>query len=862
MPLQRAKSVDTLYEECKDYDLVLVPDPPLGDALNRRLEISHFGPFATTPRRLATGRRETAEDRLAFLDVVDNTSLGWKEAAHAIGNILQCWEHQGRADAILEYDSFATPATHAVLDCLGDLDPTTSRRLTDYVIEDDKDVAVIGIDELTPLERSVLPDTYTSIDLLAESSFEPPGFRIYDSATAIVDTVIDSITADNADRVAIVLDSESRYSSLVEASLEAADLPFYGGPGFNDLSDHRAFLRLLRASQAGSDIGIAAVKPLLERMGAAIESEHDEKRLRAVDLPAVEQLTALCDDLHGETFEAAAARFESVTGASLEAFCEELEDLGLLSSHASADAIERLEFYLQTYEVPVDRHNDGVLLADAKAAATVDRPAVFYLGMDDGWTHAAPQRPWVDSDQAYTRNIHQFQRLLQNGTAQYYLVQDTRGGRPVVPCLYFEELFDGSFDRFSDLESTTHARSFRPPERGFDHEGPDVRPKKHRSISQSSLNRFVNCPRDLLFSRLVEGPDRAYFEVGNLFHDFAEVYANHPDRIDEEALEEVTELMIEATRPFAREVDEPPNRTRYRIGLETIAAFLDENDPCGAAFLTPDTGWGTNVIAEHLDLPIDTAYTEWWFDDDTLGLKGKVDLVLSPIELVDYKSGSRDSARQVVSKSAHDPPSDTPNFQALLYLTYHRSQVPDERLEFTFFHFLETLDDAVAGRGSLEDCLTTITCYPVPFDRHIAREAVFEDLCTDGSGDCRKTLEQVSYADYERILAAHAFPATDDRDELLASPLGQALHGLTRDVVGDYKYVRNGCKQLLGHLRDIRNENFFADDLDAFESFVDERIAELNRYRAGEERFPVEGMRGEPNYRRVDHRDMILEGDA
>jgi len=107
----------------------------------------------------------------------------------------------------------------------------------------------------------------------------------------------------------------------------------------------------------------------------------------------------------------------------------------------------------------VDRENEGVLLADAKSAAHVDRAVVFYLGLDEGWTHSSPRRPWVDRDQEFERNIRQFQLLLQNGVDQYYLVQDTAGGTPVTPCLYFEELFDEEFDRFSDLDSLRHSRA-------------------------------------------------------------------------------------------------------------------------------------------------------------------------------------------------------------------------------------------------------------------------------------------------------------------------------------------------------------------------------------------------------------------
>jgi hypothetical protein len=96
-------------------------------------------------------------------------------------------------------------------------------------------------------------------------------------------------------------------------------------------------------------------------------------------------------------------------------------------------------------------------LADAKSAAYVDRPIVFYLDIGESWNHSPPRRPWVDRDAEFIRNLMQFQLLLQNGVEQYYLVQDTIGGSPATPCLYFEDLFEDDFARFSDLDTVTTA---------------------------------------------------------------------------------------------------------------------------------------------------------------------------------------------------------------------------------------------------------------------------------------------------------------------------------------------------------------------------------------------------------------------
>ena len=861
MSITRAKSIDSLYEECKDFDLVLVPDAPMASALNRRLDQPHFGPFAITPRRLAARRREQAEDRLAFLEIIQTTDLNWKETSYAVGNILQCWEYQGTADAVLEYDQYATTATHTAVDCIAEMD-TTSKRLTEYRIESDTSVAVVGFKQFTELERSIFPPDYETIDPFTKEPFDHPPFRILDSPAAIIDAVLDTVTQENADDVAVVLDASSQYSSLIESALEAENIPYYGGPGFTDDTRHRAFLQLLRSAHAGRDTRVGDVRPLLTQLGISIDIEHDEKRLYDLDRPEVDWLIEFRDEVHSNTFEEAIGAYEAVTDTHINAFRDELETLGLLDDAVTETAVDRLEFYLQSYEVPVDRENEGVLLADAKSAAHVDRAVVFYLALDEGWTHSSPRRPWVDRDQEFERNIRQFQLLLQNGVDQYYLVQDTSGGTPVTPCLYFEELFDEEFDRFSDLDSLQHSRASRTTEDGFEKEPLDVSPEEVTALSQSTLNSYVNSPRDYFFSRLVDNPDKDYFKEGNLFHDFAEFYVSHPDAITNTELEEVATVILDEIDPFLRGVDREVRLTKCRVALEIIIEFLDANPPQGDGLATPDGGWGENFFAEYYDRPIDASHTERWFENTDLGLKGKIDLVHSPTRLLDYKSGSKKSAYSIVKHSALDPPSDKPNFQALLYLAHQRTEHPDEELQFTFFHFLETLDDVVTGDSSLEDCLTTVTYYPVTYEEYIARPTVFTELQEDAANDCNKTFSKSTYEVYQAVLDEYEFPDTRDSDELIESEFGEALTERLIANVGDYKYVKKGCKQALRHLLRIRNQNYFSGEVDEFEEFVRERLSELNDRRAGDERFPVTGIGGEPNYRYVDNRDCILEDES
>ncbi|MFB6082302.1 MAG: PD-(D/E)XK nuclease family protein [Halanaeroarchaeum sp.] len=859
MPISRLRPLQSIYEDVAEYDIVVVPNNPLADAIDRRVESPQFGTFATTPRRLATGRREAAEDRTAFLETIDRTDHSWKAIAHAIGNVLQCWEQQGTADAIFEYPAFVDEPTTAVVDVLTDLS-TTSNRLTTYEIPADRSVAVVGYDQLTPLERSILPEDADHVDLFSADAFDLPPFNVFDAPHDIVDALLDTVTEERADDVAVVLDRSSRYASLVESALESAGIPFYGGPGFSDDPHHRAFLALLRVAHRGSDTTVGDVRPICTQLGIDVPVQHDEQRVEEVDLADLDWLTGFADGTHSETVADALAEFEHRANASLDALREELDTLGMLDERPTAQRVADLAFYLQTYEVPVDRETEGVILADAGSSGYVDRPTVFFIGMDEGWTQTAPQRPWVDADAQYERYLRQFQLLLQSGSEQYYLVQDTAGGEAVTPCLYFAELLEEEYERFSDLESVSHDPLRRPEADGFDREPLGIEPTAIETVSQSSLNRFVNSPRDYLFSTLLDGPDKDYFREGNLFHDFAEFYVEHPDRIGPGEIEEVVEVMLEETGAFYTDEQLPLRRRKYRVGLETIVEYLDANPPEDHDFLTPSTGFGRNYFAHHFDRPVDSPLTERWFEDDDLGIKGKIDLVRGPTHLLDYKSGRKKSAYGVVKASSVDPPADTPNFQAALYLTHFRRQRPDQRIEFTFFYFLSTLDDVVTGDATLEDALTTITYHPMTFDEYVETRAAY-DVLLEGYDDCVATFEDLGFERYREIVGGLEFPATTARDELRDSEFAASLTAAVEAETGEGGDAAKGADQAIRALNGVRKRAYFEEDLDAFEEFVRDRIAEINRYRAGEDRFPVDGPGGEPNYRRVDHRDLLLEGE-
>jgi len=867
VPIRRARDHAALHDAIADHDLAVVPDGPLASVIARRVEAPQLGHVAATPSTLAGPRTRQRNDRHeGFLAACRATDLDWQTASLLVDRALECWTHTGRVDAILEHDRYDTAETMTVVEVLADLETTRAHALDEYEIPRGQSVAVVGEPLLTPLQRSILPAEYENVDPFTDGDFELPTFHLFDSRAAIVDAVLDAIEPANADDVAVVCPGKGQYATLVEAGLEASGVEYHGGPAFLDDPDRRALLGLLRTIHAGSGTLVRTVRPLLRRLGIPVPIDHDDKRLGAIDVRGLGWLSALRDAADPSTSEAVLTladvlrAYEDNAATTLPDLRHQLDELWIADAPATTAAVDRLAFYLQSYDVPVDREDGGVLIADAASATHVDRPLVFHLGLDDGWMQEVPRRPWIDEAAAFERDVARFELMLQSGTDRYYFVRDSAGGEPVAPCAYLRERYDG-VERFEDFETAREVRRFGDPGIGFDHEPVPATDEPVDVVSQSTLKRFANSPRDHLFSRLVDGPDRDYFEEGTLFHDFAEFYASNPDAIDGADLADVASFMVEETAPYYPDDERPLRRARYRAGLETVLAFFEERPPEPVPFLTRDTGWGSNVFADRYDGAVGAPTTERWFENRDVGLKGMIDIVYAPNRLVDYKSGRQKRPSEVVRHSAVDPPGEKPDFQALAYLAHWRTVRPGERLEFTFFHFLAALDDAITGEVDLGETLTTTTYYPEPFAEFVASQAAY-DVLRDGYRDCVETFEVLGYEAYAEIAERHA-----TAESVVGDPLGESAFAadfaadVARAVGDDAEDPAKGADQAIRALDGVRRRNYFREDVDAFESFVEDRIAELNRYRAGLERAPVAGPGGEVNFDRVGHRDLLLEGE-
>lgn len=861
MSIERALTIDELYDRVSGADIALSAEAPLTLALDRRVDRPRIGRLSATPRSHASGDLVPDDHRPLLIELVEETDLPWKQAARSLELCLDCWNRTGRLEAILEHPEFDTAAIRTTVECLREI-PSSYRELACESIDSGDDVYVIDPKSLTALDRSLLSDQerYEPVSPFGTGTWTLPELNLYPSATAIVDDIIDVLDVSSAEQVGIVLDQSTVYSPLVEAALDANGIPYQGGPGFIDDATVRLFVRLLQAGYSGGGTTVGELRPLLAAAGLEVSREHDNQRLDGVDAAWTAEFEALRETIRTGTFADALETVEDIaapTGRSeLSTLRSEIEDLGLLTAEVTADRVDQLTYYLQTFDVPVERDRDGVLLTDAASTAYVDRPVVFYLGLGEGWAQTPPDYPWVDSEAFVERDMRRFELLVQNGRQQYFLVQDSMAGETVSPCVYLRELLEESFERFSDLP---HVERHRPTIASGAEPFEAAEPPDHdpiETVSQSTLKRLVNCPREQYFHRLVDTPESLPMARGTVLHEAAELYVNHPEFVAQNR-DDVVATMCDQLQAYLSDVRREVMRTRLNVGLEVATQYIDANQPTEASFETYGSPRGENDLADRLGLEVDSPVCERWFEATDLGGHGYVDLLIDRETLVDFKTGSKRSARDVQKQGRLDPVHDRPDFQVLLYLAQHRRECPDETIWFRFVYLLEAVHEWVKGDAPpVEDLVTTITYVPCSFPEFVRRREVFDDLTdyADSNARCR-VLDTLGFERYREFFTEHEFPREDDQPDV-RSATRDAFEALAREEVGEYKYVREGCEKIFDDLAKTPPGYYLEDDLDEFEAFLEERITELNEYRTS--RFPVSFGDEEPNWDRVDHRDLVL----
>ncbi|MBP5734267.1 MAG: hypothetical protein J6W53_00380, partial [Candidatus Methanomethylophilaceae archaeon] len=175
--MKGVKGIDELYEEVREYDLVITNDAALATALNGRIDKPVVGYFALTPKQIASHLASRIVDKplyselMVISSVSADTGLSIKYVHSEIENIKEIRKYTKDVRKHLHSKSAL-----AVYDAYERL-PTLERLMGAFIPEDDEFyegiyVAVIEEDLFNDLDKHFIPIKHDSVSIFKKEQYE------------------------------------------------------------------------------------------------------------------------------------------------------------------------------------------------------------------------------------------------------------------------------------------------------------------------------------------------------------------------------------------------------------------------------------------------------------------------------------------------------------------------------------------------------------------------------------------------------------------------------------------------------------------------------------------------------------------
>ncbi|WGI18084.1 PD-(D/E)XK nuclease family protein [Methanonatronarchaeum sp. AMET-Sl] len=859
MEVCQALSIDELFDLVRDYDLVLTVEAPLADSLNSRVEQAFLGDFATTPRRYVYTESKTdlMNKKELFHHIDNELEFGWKKTAYLLEEIIDCWLETGNPHKILNYNQYNRSEVKKILDIL--LTTRNIYRAMDRYRITGSSVAVVGFHQFKELDKKLLPDSFDKINVFKESKTTLPRFNVFNSGIEIVQALSKNVSKNNAGDTAFVLNQSSRYQPLVMSMLESKNIPYLTQRDINENIDFRNFHSLCRTATTQKRFKVGELQPLLKNLDIDINRQYNQKYIDSIESEKLQQILEKTKD---STIKEALNQYTQTIGRKLNQITEFYREAGLLDSVITEELLDLVEFYLDVFDINWETDNyGGVLFVSPKNIAWVDRPQIFHIGMNSEWSSKTPTKPWIDKNKYHQTKLKNFKILIQNQNS-YYMVQNKHQNEEVTPCYYFNQIHDKEFTKFTDLPYRKYGEKPTQKLQAFNKKDLNIKPKQIDLISQSDLNKLVECPRNYYFNKLIPLSEQDYFKKGRLFHDYAEFYHNHPEYTDKNQ-QKFIKYMVSEMEPLVENQYLPILKTEFINGTQNIKKYIDENQvqetkPNG---YTKNNYKDQNIFSTKTNKPITSGLTEVWFEDRELGCRGKIDLIKNKKQLVDYKSSkNKKTSSNIIKNSNIDILKNKPNFQAILYLMHHRKTQPKTEIDFIYYYFLNNIENQIQGKSNYKNNITKITYYPNTFQKQITQKTAYNWLCKT-SKTRKRFLEKIGPENYQKAMEKITISkkAEYDKDLLTKECLDELKNnyskfleiGRGKDVTA--RQLEKRTNGLLRKLVDYRLNNYFKEDIDRFEIFLNKKLTELNKYKRS--RFPV----GEPDFDKLDYPDLIIK---
>lgn len=766
--MYRTKSIDEIYDEVRDFDIVITNDAPLATALNGRIDRPYIGGFAYTPRQLAAelSMQILGEPLMSDLEVVATvayeTGYGLKYVHGEIENIRNIRNHTSEVSRHLYsrlsrnvFDSYsALPTIEKAMDMFVPESYHEKSRAGVVISENiflGKKVAVVGLDLFNDLDKHFVPIGHEEIDIVTyNEEFRPDVIYEVGNDRQIAENIVELIDEDLANDIAIVMDTESEIADAVRAALYRRNIPFKNTMTVRDLSQIRDYLRFLNFGILYDTVRVRHVRELFSSYGGSLWSKYDNvllSRLQDVSGKGLE-LKECLKNIRDMTFlEVCDLVVRERHRPQVRLLLDELKfsDLKVTAPLVTEMnyAVDNVSDLHHNEQIP-DSEKNGVLLADCNRSMFVDRPFVAFLGMGNGWSNKITGKSYIDKEAEAEKDAMKFRVLLQQGTSRIYAVNSTKNGKPARPTLLFDGIneLEGRRDTvtsFSDVAEVKKGSWYveEPeifPERGTEYIDNDL--SGDWKFSKSTYNNYCECPRAFYYGNLLMTPDSEATAFGNHIHDFAEMYVCYPDIVKEKGIEYYVEHIGNVYAGLSCPMMEEVDLDRIRIGLRNLMSFLD-------GYITGpvplDVEVSSRKYANELMLAEGLTMTSSIVEVDVSSsmnpIHGKIDLLYNSRSL-DYKTGKYKGASDII-KGFKNSSNSYVEMQPMIYLALMKDSGVADAGTFSMF-YLYGKDGRVMDEGFAGDSFV---------DVHLMRETKSESL---GRPDSlvRKDFEGVkSYVD-------------------------------------------------------------------------------------------------------------------
>ena len=705
--MRKLKSIDAIYDEVKDCCFVLTNDAPLATALNKLVDKPLIGPFAMTPRQVATassvdvmGSPVWGELKVITTICKENPELDLRYVHGEVQKIKEIRQytkdvgkHLFTPSSKKVYDSWkAIPTVEAVMDRF-DGEKVFYPRLHGKV-------AVVGIDMFNDLDKCMIPHhlDYLDVDIFESGECYIPEIYQIGNDRQLAENAIALIDGKDPNDFAIVMNTSSPIVDAVKTALYRRSIPFINSLMVRDLNQVRDYLQFLQLSLSYETLRVKHVREMFSSLNAHIKSDMDEHLLDKVVLTdKADELRQVMKDIRSRTFDEVR---QIVCGPKATVAVKiVIEDLEINDKKVCTRLVERMNYSVDNIadlhhneQIP-ENEKMGVLLADSRNSVFIDRPIVIYLGMGEDWDLDLADKKYVDHvEDEMERMAAKLEALVQQGVGRYYLVNTSRAGKPARPSVLFSEFFPMKPEKenleFDDLlEPGKDTRKERWSDVGplAAHDELDCRLRMKpydKPFSQSGFKAYYECPYSFQFQSTLGSKDADYFEFGNLIHSFAELYFSHPE-IVEERFDELVEIASARfsgiSSPALGELDSE----KIRCGMTNVRRYIDQIGFAGDRMMIPLPEKFDNFFYDALGLTETSSLCEEDLFSEMHRVHGKMDLNAGIV--IDYKTAkAAKSASEIRKAMMMEGDRTGSDFQALFYLAIANEKWSGREMQFFF----------------------------------------------------------------------------------------------------------------------------------------------------------------------------------